>query len=315
MNCKKVLIIGAGFIGTHLCKALSSLNIEVTVLSKSIDKINNLKFSGKLKLIKGDILDYDLVEKCIKGKDCIINLASVVNHYSNFDPYVDLDVNCRGQINILEARRKINPNSRYIFIGTRTQFGIVGNKNLPVKENNCQKPISLYGIHKQTAENYCYLYKRAFDIDSIILRLPQVYGPSLAKADTHSIINKFIKEALKNNEIMVNGYGKDFKDFVYIDDVVDLIIKVLKSGVREGAFNVGSGKKIRLMEIVKKIIKICEAGKYKSVPFPKDIVKFELGSFYFDISKISRQFKWKPKISLNDGIKKTIMAYKTNEIK
>lgn len=310
MNCKKVLVIGAGFIGTHLCEALSSLNIETTVLSKSIDKIKNLKFSGKLKLIKGDILDYDLVEKCVKGKDCIINLASVVNHYSDFDPYADLDVNCRGQINVLEARKKINPNSRYIFIGSRTQFGIVGNKNLPVKEDGCQRPISLYGIHKQTAENYCYLYKRAFDLDSIILRLPQVYGPSLTHSETHSILDKFIKKAMKNEAFQVNGYGRDIKDFVYIDDVVDLIIKVLKSNVNDGTFNIGSGKKTRLIDIAKKIIKICGSGHYKTVPFPKDIEKFELGDFYFDISKISRQFKWKPKIDLDDGIKKTIEFYK-----
>ena len=307
MNCKKVLVIGgSGFIGAHLCKALSSLDIETTLFSKSADKIKKLDFSKKLRLIKGDIQDYKSVEYSIKGKDCIINLASVVNHYSDFNPYLDLDVNCRGQINVLEARKKINPNSKYIFIGSRTQFGTVGKKNLPVKEDDYQRPISLYGIHKQTAENYCNLYKKAFGIDSIILRLPQVYGPSLTCSDTHSIINKFISKALNDEEFQVNGYGKDLKDFVYIDDVVDLIIKVLQSEVKEGIFNVGAGKGTSLIRIAKRIVKICGSGSYKAVPFPKSIEKFELGSFYFDISKVKRQFKWKPRIGICHGLRKTV---------
>src|SRR3989338_2823132 len=272
MNCKKVLVIGgSGFIGAHLCKALSSLDIETTLFSKSADKIKKLDFSKKLRLIKGDIQDYKSVEYSIKGKDCIINLASVVNHYSDFNPYLDLDVNCRGQINVLEARKKINPNSKYIFIGSRTQFGTVGKKNLPVKEDDYQRPISLYGIHKQTAENYCNLYKKAFGIDSIILRLPQVYGPRLTCSDTHSII-----------------------------------IKVLQSEVKEGIFNVGAGKGTSLIRIAKRIVKICGSGSYKAVPFPKSIEKFELGSFYFDISKVKRQFKWKPRIGIYHGLRKTV---------
>ena len=308
---KKVLLIGgSGFIGVYLCKALSGLGIEVTVLSKRIYKIKKLNFSGKLKLIEGGILDYNILEKSIKGKDCIINLASIVNHYSNFDPFDDLEVNCKGQLNVLEARKKANPKSKYIFIGSRTQFGRV--KDLPVKEYDCQRPISLYGIHKQTAENYCHLYKRAFNINSIILRLPQVYGPSLTHSDTHSIINKFIEKALKNEEFKVNGYGNDIKDFVYIDDVIDLIIRALKSDICEGTFNVGSGKKIKLIDVAKKIINICASGRYKAVLFPTNIKNFELGDFYFDIAKVSKQFKWKPKTEMDDGIKKTIEFYRKN---
>lgn len=310
MNCKKVLVIGAGFIGTHLCKSLSKMDIETTVLSKNIDKISKFNFSKKLMLVKGNVLDYKIVEESVKGNDCIINLASVVHHYSDFDPYLDLDVNCRGQINILEARKKINPNSRHIFIGSRTQFGIVGKRDLPIKEDHCQRPISLYGIHKQTAENYCHLYKRAFNMDSIILRLPQVYGPSLNYSETHSIIDKFIKKAIKNEKFQVNGYGRDIKDFVYVDDVINLIIKILKSNAKGGTFNIGSNKKTKLIDIAKKVVKLSKSGSFKAVPFPKDIQNFELGSFYFDISKVSRQFKWKPKIDLDEGIKRTIEFYR-----
>ena len=307
MNSKKILIIGgSGFMGLHLAKRLSKLESDITIYCKNIDKAKKLNLADKIKFIEGDITDYKAIEESIKDKEVIINLAAIVRDRDDFNPYLDLEVNCKGQINILEARKKVNPNSKYIFIGTRSQFGRVEEKDLPISEDHCQKPISLYGIHKQTAENYCKLYKRTFNLNSIILRLSQVYGPSLTKEKTHSIIDKFIKKAIMNEEFYVNGYGEDIKDLIYVDDVVDLIIKILDSNVEEGIFNVGSGKKIKLIDIAKKVVKFCNSGSFKAVPFPEKLAKFELGSFYFDISKVKKNFKWEPKVSIDEGIKKMI---------
>ena len=311
MKNKKILLIGgSGFIGLHLAKKFSEIGLDTTILCKNPDKIKKLNFAKKIKFLKGNITDYKTIKNNIKNKDIIINLASVINQGSNFDPYVDLEVNCKGNLNILEARKKLNPNSRYIFIGSRAQFGKVKEEDLPIPEAYCQRPISLYGIHKLTAENYCELYKRAFNLKSIIIRLSQVYGPSLTKERTHSVIDDFVKKAIKNEEFYVNGYGVDIKDWIYIDDVIDLIVKILASNAEKGIFNVGSGKKIRLINIAKKVIELCKSGRFKAVPFPKNIIKFELGSFYFDISKVNKEFGWKPKINLEEGIKRVIDFYK-----
>jgi len=308
---KKILLIGgSGFIGLHLAKRLSKLERGITIYCKGPDKAKKLDFADKIKFTKGNIADYKAIEENIKDKDAIINLTAIVQDSGKFDPYIDLEVNCHGQINVLEARKKVNPSSKYIFIGTRSQFGKVNEKDLPISEEYCQKPISLYGIHKQTAENYCKLYKKTFNLKSVILRLPQVYGPSLTKEKTHSIIDKFIKKAMRDEVFYVNGFGQDVKDVIHIDDVVNLIIKILESEVEEGVFNVGSGKKIKLIEIAEKIVKLCKSGSFKAVPFPPSIEKFELGNFYFDISKVKTVFKWEPKINLDDGIKKTIEFYK-----
>jgi len=312
---KKIIIIGGcGFIGLHLAKRLSSLDCDLIILYRSnLDKVKNLDFTKKIKFIKGNIKEYKDIEKSIKDKDIIINFAAVVNPTSDFELYQDLEVNCKGQFNILEARKNINPDSKYLFLGSRTQFGRVKKEDLPIPEDYCQRPISLYGIHKQTSENYCKLYKRTFNLQSTILRLPQVYGPSLTKEKTHSIIDKFVKKALKNEKFYVNGYGKDIKDLIYIDDVIDLIIKILNSNIKEGIFNVGSGEKVQLIDIAKKIVKLCNSGSFEAVPFPEDLVNFELGSFFFDISKASKEFDWKPKISLDEGIKRVIDFYKNME--
>ena len=308
---KKILLIGgSGFVGLHLAKRLSESGKDITIFAKYTDKAEEVDFSKKIKFIKGDVADYRAIEKSIKDKEAIINLAAIVQDIGDFNPYPDLEVNCCGQINILEARRKVNPGSKYIFIGTRAQFGKVGEEDLPVSEEHCQKPISLYGIHKQTAENYCKLYERTFNLKSVILRLPQVYGPSLTNEDTYSIINKFIGKAMQNEMLYVNGFGQDIKDIIYIDDVANLIIKILESKIDKGIFNVGSGQKVKLIEIAEKIVKLCKSGSFKAVPFPPNLEKFELGSFYFDISKVKKTFNWEPQTSIEEGIKKTVEFYK-----
>ena len=309
-NQRILLIGGAGFIGLHLAKKLSSINNDITIFSKDNSKAKKLLFSKKIKFTKGDISNYKDVEKNINNKEIILNLASVVNSSQIVDFKNDLDVNCRGQINILNARKNINPHSKYIFFGTRAQFGKVEENDLPVLEDHCQKPVSLYGIHKQTAENYCKLYELTFNLKSIILRFPQIYGPSLTNENTQGIIDKFIKKAMRSELFYVNGFGKDIKDLIYIEDAVDLIIRVMESDVDGGTFNVGSGKKIKFIEIAEKIVEVCGSGSFKTVPFLKEIKKFELGNFYFDTSKVNKKFNWKPKTSLDEGIKKTKAFYK-----
>ena len=310
---KKILIIGGtGFVGMHLAKRLSEVPCRVYIFGRSIDNAKRVEFAKKIEFIESDVADYKAIEKSVKNKDIIVNLAAVVQDYAEFNPYLDLEVNCKGQLNILEARKKTNPAAKYIFIGSRTQFGRVNEKDLPVSEDLCQRPISLYGIHKHTAENYCMLYKRAFNLKSVILRLPQVYGPSLTGKNAHSIVDRFIRKALENEEFGVNGYGKDIKDLIYVEDVVGLIISILESETEEGIFNVGSGKKIKLIEIAEKIVKLCGSGSFKPVPFPKELANFELGDFYFDISKAKKAFNWSPKTKIHEGLKKTIEFYRKN---
>ena len=311
LKSKKILLVGgASFIGLHLAQRLLKLGSNVTIFCKNSDKTKKLNFIKDINFIEGSIADYKSIEKSIKNKDGIINLAAVVQDYAEFDPYLDLEVNCKGHLNILEAREKINPKAKYIFMGSRAQFGRVNEKDLPVSEGLCQRPISLYGIHKSTAENYCTLYLRTFNLKSIILRLPQVYGPSLAGKNAHSIVDRFIRTALKNGEFGVNGYGKDIKDLIYVEDVVDLMVMVLESEIEEGAFNVGSGEKVKLIEIAEKIVKLCGSGSFRAVPFPEELVNFELGDFYFDISKAKKTFDWYPKTKIEEGLKKTIDFYR-----
>jgi len=100
------------------------------------------------------------------------------------------------------------------------QFGRIDSKDLPVSEDHVQAPISLYGVHKATAEAYCKVYERTYGLSSVIVRLPPVYGPGITGKQTRSVVELFIKKALKNEPFKVKSFWRRFEDFIYIDDVI-----------------------------------------------------------------------------------------------
>lgn len=311
MKQKKILIFGgSGFIGAYLSQRLVTEKADVTVVSRDPEKIKDaLCFKG-VTLIAGDITNLQDVMEHIKNQDVIVNLATVVQTAGKFDPYADLEINCKVQINILEARKSMNPDAQYVYIGSSMQFGRVTEESLPIPEEYMQNPISLYGIHKTAAESYCNIYRNAFGLSSVIVRLPHVYGPSITGQETRSIIEKFIKKALRNESFNVNGFGKDLKDIVYVDDIVDALCAVIESNITDGTYNIGSGKGVLFSYVAQMIIDECGSGQYNLVPFPKELEPFEIGSFYFDIAKIQKELGWNPKTNIREGIAKMVAFYK-----
>lgn len=311
MENKKILIFGgSGFIGSHLAKKLVEQKADVTIVCRNPEDIQDIDAFRDVTLVKGDTTQYEDVVLHVPRKDIVINLATVVYNTGKFDPYIDLEINCKSQINVLEALKNSNSTARYIYIGSSMQFGRVDPKDLPVSENHVQSPVSLYGIHKATAEAYCKVYERAHGLSSIIVRLPPVYGPGITGKETRSVVEMFIKKALRNEPFRVNGFGEDLKDFIYIDDVVDALVAIMASSVRDGVFHVGSGTGVKFADVARMVIDECKMGSYELVPFPPELEKFEVGSFYFDIKKIKKELKWHPRVDIREGIKKMVAFYK-----
>lgn len=308
---KKILILGgSGFVGSHLVGRLVACKADVTVMCRNPEEIKNISAFKGVRLVPGDITCYEDVAKSVQKQDIIINLATIVYNTGVFEPYADLEINCKGQINTLEARKNINPSAQYIYIGSSMQFGRVNEKNLPISEDYCQMPISLYGTHKFAAENYGNIYRKVHGLPSIVVRLTPLYGPSLTGKATRSIIEKFIKKILNDETFNVNGFGEDLKDFLYVDDVVDVLMHIMESSIREGTYHVGSGAGVKFSDVARMIVDECKMGNYTLVPFPKELEPFEVGSFYFDISKIKKELGWSPKVDIREGIKRMVAFYK-----
>ena len=301
MNKKKILITGGtGFIGYHLAKKCLKLNWSVTSLStKNPTKIRKLK---KIKYLISDISKKSDLKKIINiNYDYVVNLAGYVDHSRKKKTLYSHYNGCRN-ISEIFLRKKIK---KFIQIGSSIEYG----RNLsPQKENlNNTKTFSIYGRAKLMSTNYLLSLYKKYSFPVSVLRLYLVYGPY---QDRNRVIPIVIDNALKSKKFDCS-LGTQFRDFVYIDDVVNGIIKSLKTKKNNGQIiNLGSGKPIMIKDVILKICKIIGSGKpqFGRIKFRKDEIK----NLYPSIVKAKKILNWRPKVKINFGLKKTINFYKKN---
>jgi len=313
---KKILITGGlGFIGSNLAIRLVSLGAKVDIVDALIPTYGGNLFNIEpvkdlVKWVKGDIRDKKLVDGLVEDKEIIFNLAGTLSHIDSMSsPMTDLEINCRAQLSILESVRKLNPKVKIIFAGTRNQYGKA--KYLPVTEDHPQEPTDINGINNIAAEKYHLMYTKVYGIKTVSLRMTNTFGPRhQMKHEKQGVLNWFIRQILDGEEVKLFGDGKQIRDINYIDDVVDALLLVAKSEKGWGqAYNLG-GTPISLLDFVKKTIKIVGSGSFKIVPYPKQRKAIEVGDYIASWKKIKKTYGWKPKTSLDVGIKKTVEYYK-----
>ena len=299
---KKILITGGtGFIGYNLAKKCLKLNWSVTSLSsKKPKKLRKLK---KVNYLICDISDRRKLKKKIKTNyDYVVNLAGYVDHSHKLKTMKSHYNGCKN-ISSLFLKTKIK---KFIQIGSCVEYGKISS---PQKENdhNKHKTYSVYGSSKLLSTKFLLKLKKKFDFPVSILRLYLVYGPN---QDENRVVPITIKNAMRDNNFDCSS-GLQFLDFLYIDDLIEAILKILKNKKSTGEiFNIGSGKPIKVKSLILKICKIIGHGKPKFgiIKFRKDEIKM----LYPSIKKAKRILGWKPLVNINLGIKKTIRYYKNN---
>ncbi|EKD57900.1 MAG: hypothetical protein ACD_57C00108G0002 [uncultured bacterium] len=302
----KILVTGgAGFIGSHVVRLLLESGYQVVVLDnlshgfrQNVDK--------RAKLIVGDIRDSRKTKEALKGIDAVIHMAGlIVVPESVADPVKYYDNNVLGAVNLLECMRDVGCR-KIIFSSSACVYGTPD--KLPIKEDAAVHPDNPYGATKAAIEVYLQTYHQIFNFDTIILRYFNPYGPGkMGKPITHAIPN-FIKATLAKKPIPLYWKGEQIRDFIYIDDLARAHIDVLKlSGFN--IFNIGTEKGIKVKDIVEEIFKIvgfrvpiADLGKR-----PGDVP-----ANYASSAKLKKAVGWKAKVSLPEGLKRTIEYYKQN---
>ncbi len=314
---KKVLITGGlGFVGSNLAISLVKQGAKVTIVDSMLKRqganlFNITAVRKSIKINYSDIRDLKLMSRLVRGQDYIFHLAGQVNHVDSIrNPLQDLRINAEGTLVVLEACRKSNPAAKIIFSGTRGQYG--ESTNLPVNEEHPMNPKGVYAITNLCAENLLMVYDQVHKIRAIALRITNTFGPRHQMMhDEYGVLNWFIRKAIDGQEISIFGDGRILRDYLYIDDLVSAL---MQSGLCVKAygkvFNVGTGKPINFINLAKKIVSIAESGKITYTAFTRERAALEPGDYYADISKIKRIVGWKPKVSLDAGIKKTIDYYR-----
>ena len=305
LNGKSILVTGgAGFVGSHLCKKLSSLASNLTIYDNlSSGKVENVKHLPKVHFVKADILDLKKLQSQEKT-DLIYHLAAqVVVPYSMENPIEDFETNARGTLNILEKARK--DDARVVFASSAAVYG--NTTQLPTPETHGFSPDSCYGLSKVVGEQYCNMYSKQYGLDVTIVRFANVYGPKC-----HGVIHDFLDKISKNPEqLEIIGSGMQSRDFVHIYDVVEAMLLSATSDVAIGkTFNIGFGKTTTIIDLAKIILKILGLSE-KTVIKPTNVPwQGDIKTIWFDISKVKKTLKWTPKISLEDTLKELILERK-----
>lgn len=297
---KKILIIGAtGFLGFHLAKKLALKNYKV--LSISRNQVKHEKTIKNVKYLYVDITKKKLLHKILKKQkkiEYIINCGGEVNHKHSRKTLLS---HYKGVKNLTDffLNKKIK---KFIQIGSSLEYGKI--KSPHIETSYC-KPLSMYSKAKLLATKHLLnlFIKNSFPV--VILRLYQIYGPY---QESNRFIPYVINNCIKNNKFPTSK-GNQYRDFLYIDDLIELIFKIIRfKKCNYALFNVGYGKPLQLKKIIFLIKKITKAG------FPIfgkiKLRKEEMLKSYPNLDRLKKIFNWRAKNTFQQGLIKTIKHYK-----
>jgi UDP-glucose 4-epimerase len=298
---------GLGFIGSSLAIRLVELGAEVTVADALMPEfggnLHNIKpVESRLRVNYCDIRDENVMTVLVREADYVFHLAAQVSHVRSLsDPYPDIDINIKGTACLMEAVRKVNPTAIVVRTGTRGQYGPA--TRLPVSEDAPTNPKGLYEISQLTAEKIMAMYGTVHGIRCSLLRLTNVYGPRAQMKSSHfGVANWLIRLAMDGEPITVFGE--------YIDDVVEAILLIAASRRCDGEIiNVGNDKPASFLELAQTIVRNVPDGRIRHTEFTPERKAQEPGDFYSDISKIRELVGWSPRVSLDEGVRRTIDYY------
>ena len=301
---------GAGFIGSHIVDRLLDEGIKVRVLDNlsTGEKKNLAQHENKksFRFIEGDIRNFDLVKKTVKGVDAVIHEAALVSVTRSVeDPLLSNEINVTGTVNLLKACVDAHV-KRFVLASSCAVYGET--ETLPIYENFTPKPLSPYAVDKLAAENYAKVFYDVYGLETVSLRYFNVYGPRQKYGFYSGVISIFINCLLENEHTIIYGDGKQTRDFVNVKDVVEANMLALSKQKAAGeVFNISTGEATTLNKLAETIQKIMDKTDLKPVhaePRPGDIKHS-----YGDISKAQRNLEYAPKVQLEEGLTELIKWY------
>lgn len=305
MKGKKIVVTGgAGFIGSNLARTLTKDNHVIVVDDLStghLENIQDLIDNQSITFVKGSVTDREFLLKTCKDVDYVFHQAAIVSvPHSIKDPIATNNVNINGTLNVLVAARDTHVQK----VICASSCAIYGNtSHLPINECTSPDPQSPYAITKLVGDYYCQVFTRNYSLPTISLRYFNVYGPRQDPASEYAaVIPKFITNVLNDKLSIIYGDGKQTRDFIFIDDVVNANILAAEREVN-GIFNIAGGKRISVNDLAKSIMEICK----KNLDFIyKNPRLGDIKHSYADISKAKEKLHYGPKFNLTDGLKLTV---------
>jgi len=306
----KILVTGgAGFIGSHVVDTFIANGHEVVVVDDlSTGRRSNLNPAATFYQI--DIRSDQLGEVFEKEKPQVVDhhAAQMDVRRSVVDPLFDADVNVLGSIKLIELARQHNV-ERFIYISTGG--AVYGEPEyLPCDENHPINPICPYGASKHTVEHYLYMYHELYDLDYVVLRYPNVYGPRQDPHGEAGVVAIFTGLMLNGEPVVINGDGDQERDFVFVGDCARGNLLALTTENSNTIFNLGEGKPTTVNDVYRELKQITD---YQLSADHGPAKVGETRRIYLEAKKAAEELDWQPSVGLNEGLTETVEYFRKAE--
>lgn len=306
-----ILVIGgAGFVGANMVRrCLEEPAARVTVmdalephLRASTQTLKDVW--GRIRFVRGDIRNEMLLSEIIQGQDVIFNCAAQTSHPLSIQyPLLDAEINCLGNLKILESMRLLNSAARIIYTSSSTVIGKA--EYLPVDESHPEDPLEIYSANKGVAEKYYHIYHRLHGLHTVVLRFANLYGPYGKGYPEFGFVNYFIDLALRDQEIRIFGDGSQERNVLFIEDATEVLWQAATAAGLEGkSWLATSEEHLSLQEIAETIVRVFGRGRVVNVEWPETRRKIEIEKVRFSSRRLKSLVPWEPRVSFADGLQR-----------
>lgn len=308
-----ILIIGgAGFLGANLVRrCLNEPDSRVTVMD-SLDPhlhatTRNLQAVWpRIRFVRGDMRDETLLADIVQGQDIIFNCAAQTSHPLSIQyPLLDAEINCLGNLKLLESIRLLNNKARIVYTSSST---VIGKAQTPVvNEDHPEHPLEIYSANKGVAEKYYRIYNTIHDLQTVVLRFANLYGPYGKGFPEFGFINYFIHLARTDQEIRIFGSGNQTRNVLYVDDAADLLWRAAHEPRLVGeSWFATSDQHITVREIAEKIVQVFQSGRVTHIEWPDERKRIEIDHVVFSSERLRSIVDWTPQVGFEEGLRKVM---------
>lgn len=300
---------GSGFIGSNIVEELLKRGYSVRVLDNfSTGKRENLRpFEKDIELVEGDIRSYHTVNQAIKSIDVVLHQAALPSVPRSInDPITSNDVNVLGTLNVLDAAKDHNV-KRIVFASSSSVYG--DNPELPKHEGMMPNPLSPYAVSKLAAEKYCQVFGKLYNIETVVLRYFNVFGPRQDPNSQYSaVIPKFIRLMTNDQSPTIYGDGTQSRDFTYVSNVVEGNILAATTEIESGhVMNCACHGQVTLNQLVQQLSELLN----KNInPIYGDRKPGDIKHSFANIELISKKLNYKPLVDFKEGLRRTVEFYR-----
>lgn len=309
----KVLIVGgAGFLGSNLVRrCLREPGIDVTVMDSLDPHLhahtrNLAEVWPHIRFVRGDMRDETLLAEVVQGQDIIFNCAAQTSHPLSIQyPLHDAEINCLGNLKLLESIRLLNPAARVVYTSSST---VIGKAMSPVvDEDHREQPLEIYSANKGVAEKYYRIYHSIHDLNTTVLRFANLFGPYGKGYQEFGFINYFIDLAARDQEIRIFGSGAQKRNVLYVEDAVQVMwLAAQEPRLHGGSYFATGDQHLSVAEIADLVVKTIGRGKVTHIEWPDERKRIEIDNVCFSSARLRAILDWSIEHDLASGLARTV---------